>query len=266
MSDKADRLATRETLSSLPIGQQVILIELDALLDTRLAVAESIAEGALNEIARHPGYHVRNTDDLSQFTDKFTREEYYDAWDNRTKESIKDVLMTEYVFEMAKLSMDLHRAMADGNDPLVQKAEIKINLYPYKFNDVEKTAIVDALKQYVMPGIELSTCSLPPNLLNFEYIRRNFTSLVVYNFREWMAKCEREDYNGPGAPQVSMAVPALFGRDGVVPDDVLKKALQTDKDVDPDLGFGLTEYVMSAVLTLIMRDPIFFSIITPKRK
>src|SRR5690606_26679266 len=120
-------------------GEYVVMVELDVILDTRLAVAAGLDDKAWLEIARHPGYALRDTDDLSAFTQRFTREQYFDAWDKRDASCLPRSMMTNYVKILRDISVKLDRQRRDKNDPFVENIEFQINVYPYSISsDVEK--------------------------------------------------------------------------------------------------------------------------------
>lgn len=255
----------QEPIQSLPIGEQVILVELDALLDTRLAVAATLDEEAWNEIAANPDYFHRECDDLSLFTDRFTKEQYLEAWKNRNKSCLRHALITNYIREISRQSSEMHRDLVNKNNPHVTRVEFKINTHPYELNEEEKKDIVECIENYVMPGTEVTVCRLPPTVLNFAYLRMNFTGLVLYNFTDWMESCEKPDYDGPGAPQVTVIAPALFTPEGRPPEEEIQKALRTNEHVGNDALFGLTEYTLTSVISLALQDVKWFSVILPER-
>lgn len=247
--------------SELEYGRQVILIELDALLDTRLGVAALLDKEAWLDIAKHPGYPKRTNDDLSLFTDRFTKDEFFEAWEKRDVSAIEHSLMTNTARFIGDLSIELTRKLANENDIAVQSIEFVINLHPYDLSDEAKAMLVACLRGLVMEGCGVRTVRLPPSTLSHSYLRANFSSYMVYDLAGWLAKCEDGNYSGVGAPQIRVMAPRLFTKDGAPDKKAIEEVFSGEKIPEPEHLFEFMEWFHSPFISLEFLDPALFSII-----
>lgn len=162
-----------------------ILIDLDVLLDTRIATLVQLdpveAEKILNA-----GFTSRPTDDMSYFDTSITNEQYTNAYANRNIDTLKNSRMTSYIFELAVMIKQLTEDLAKNNTRVTDPCVV-INYYPYTDLDTETLEnIVYAIEQYVTTAIEIRAVCLEPSKLDLKSLKElEVLTYITYDFQLW---------------------------------------------------------------------------------
>ena len=160
---------------------------LDEVLDTRLAVLDSIDPVATLELLQN-GYFEREIDDWEMLTNgKIKNEDFKLRYKNRNKELLKKSKLSGFCNYIKDFIIESEKLF--GTDPTVNKPKIILNVYPYTdLNDVERLALKDAVEiccSCVITEVEIccySPAEIGPGLIKGEY---EFT--FMYHFEEWKA-------------------------------------------------------------------------------
>lgn len=162
-----------------------ILIDLDALLDTRISTLMKINEVDALKLLEL-GYCNRQTDDLSNLDVSITNDEYALAYSKRNVDTLKEARITNYIFELATMIHQLTDDMARGTTRIDDVCLI-INYYPYEDLD-ESTlqAIVYAIEQHVTSAIEIRTTYMKPIETGLNNLKAsNILTYITYDFKLW---------------------------------------------------------------------------------
>lgn len=183
-----------------------ILIELDALLDTRLGLVSQLNPSAATQMVQDPNYYLRTSDNFSQWTG-IPHEEYRKRWYNRDKSILPVSMVTHFILTLGKLL----ESAAQGaiTDPVDDQLELVINLYPYVLSDEEARAITHAMLHYIPSTVHVTTVNIPYEDLYFGYLRKEYTTYIVYDFERWQtaqAVCLRQDV----MPNVTIMTPTRW--------------------------------------------------------
>lgn len=162
-----------------------ILIDLDVLLDTRIATLVRLnPEEAIRLL--EGGYSTRVTDDLSNMNSVITNELYKTAYDTRDVETLKISRMTNYIFELAVLIKQLTENLAKDNTRVLDPCVV-INYYPYKeLEDETLQQIVYAVEQYITEAITVKSVYLAPEELDLKALKAaDVLTYITYDFQGW---------------------------------------------------------------------------------
>lgn len=162
-----------------------ILIDLDVLLDTRIAtmfnidIAEAIR--ILNE-----GYLSRKTDDMDGVSNIITNDIFTKAYAARNIETLKTARLTNYIFELANVVSNLAKAI-DNDDTRVEDPCIVINYYPYKDLDEDTLKdIVYAVGSYTTDALEIRVAYYKPDELDLNFLKEaEILTYITYDFKTW---------------------------------------------------------------------------------
>ena len=162
-----------------------ILIDLDVLLDTRIATLVQLDPVETEKILE-AGYTSRPTDDMSYFNTSITNDQYTTAYANRNTETLKNSRMTNYIFELAVMIKQLTEDLAKNNTRVTDPCVV-INYYPYSDLDTETLEnIVYAIEQYVTTAIEIRTVCLAPSELDLRALKGlEILTYITYDFQLW---------------------------------------------------------------------------------
>lgn len=229
-----------------------ILVELDAMLDTRLATVARINPEAAVALVQHPDYYTRTSDNFEKITG-IPHAEYVQAYANRNSELLAHSRPTHAVimlWEMTNELFELSRTTPEVPDGVT----LEINTYPYQLDDEDREWICSALNAYCMPGTKIVPTYLSPSQLTPVMLKKQYSAYVVYNFDRWYSANSQILAQLP-MPRVTIYAPAIFVNDEPQWTEEDKKHLQGK---DP---FGLFEQSHATMVKLHFFDSNGFSIL-----
>jgi hypothetical protein len=258
--------------------RSTILIELDALLDTRLGAMRVFSESLWTNTWNDPAYYNRLVDDFDHYgagTTLMWRGIYEQRGSLRDAESgqllvLKNSIMTCMV---GKIGMHLRQLYSTKTtSPNFIGADVKVNVWPYELEQVDMDEIVLALEQMMVPDesgsdveivdTQISCVRLSPAELTLDEIREKFSRVVMYNFNEWWDIQAKAIYEAErGATLTEFVVPELLRLD---------KTRKIDKKVFvDDTGnmynpFTETKRTLSVSMNLNFMSPLYFSVPNPQ--
>lgn len=242
-------------------GDAIFLVDLDALLDTRLGVLASLSHEAFAEVIRNPEYAVREDDDLSRFTDKVTREQFLDAWKNRNEECLLSSYITNILHEIKRLTFEVAEVALKEKDPRMSgDCYVDINYYGYKLSKEVTDELCLQVSKWCYPGTTVKAVDIHPAWIRLAYLEQNYTHYFVYSMKAWLAAAVGEDYQGPPAKGVTIVAPALFDLDHADEKQELRR-----EDFKPNEVFGLAELGFANLMCVKYQDPYWFSMMTPMK-
>lgn len=199
-------------MSANVADSQSLLIELDAILDTRIATVAKISPAASIKLLSDL-YRKRNHDDLGILFEDIDNDAFKEAYSKRDTDVLRQARPTKMFFHLVSLTAEMVReAIAH---PFVKEVRIDINTYPYKLSEVERKDIETMISYYVGPVVTVSTVMLPPSVLTPKYLDENYTLVVMYDFDTWLVTHlnDEKDIKHKRCPRVTLLAPAKY-RDG----------------------------------------------------
>ena len=165
--------------------KHAVLVDLDVLLDTRIATLFKIDPVEAIAIL-DKGFCSRTTDDLEGVTEVITNDEYLKAYGARDVDTLKQARLTNYIFELASVVGQLALELAN-DDTRVEDPCIVLNYYPYKDLDEDTLAdIVYAIGCYTTDAIEIRVAYYEPSQLDLKFLKENdILTYVTYDFQKW---------------------------------------------------------------------------------
>ena len=162
-----------------------ILIDLDVLLDTRIATLVQLDPDEAMRLLES-GFTSRVTDDLSGMNSTITNEAYQEAYKNRDIETLKTSRMTNYIFELAILIKQMTENLAKDNTRVLDPCVV-INYYPYKeLDDEVLKQIIYAVEQYITTAVTIKSVYLSPEELDLKAMKSSdILTYITYDFQVW---------------------------------------------------------------------------------
>lgn len=228
---------------------QLIHVELDALLDTRLATLYQINPALIGK-AIECGYRNRISDVWSEIGLDVDQDDYNERYRNRTVDTLKLAKPTAIVPMLTDMTASLGRASVE--DPRIEKIGIEVNVWPYKLDDETKLAIEEAVSIWVSVDSEVTTVDYDRGSLTPSLIDQQYAAVILYGFNDWLT-LHSSTLIDKRIPTVSIIAPALYlnGK----PDEV------TNDDGSPIEPFAATELALVEYMTLVMKDAIYYSLV-----
>lgn len=194
----------------------ILCIELDCLLDTRLATLYQLDPNAASE-AMASGYDRRVEDRFK--VDPALFRSVYTARDRLV---LKNSLMTPMVRLCREFVEQTLRQKADG--PFQQTPQILINAYPYVLADSETETITRAVATAVKEYCDIQTVFYDYEQMSPTWVKQTCSILVLYHYPEWL---EYHSLNGnwktTTCPEVTLMGPALYFN-GLPSEQILSEA------------------------------------------
>lgn len=233
--------------------QQTILVDLDSLLDTRIATLSRINDKAAAALLRGD-YRTRTTDNFEELCDKaIDNEEYQALYQKRDKETLMLARPTEMTFILKDLVEKLETQKIDA--PFAERIVVELNLYPYsELTEEERHSMTLTVGAFTSPETVVKYCYLSPEELTPGVIKRNYDAVIHYGFNEWF-KLHQEELKTVLTPSVVFFSPALY---------LDKEPSEEEMQVEGLEGltpFEILEMSMVERLKLELLEPKYFSIL-----
>jgi len=160
--------------------KSVILIELDAILDTRLTIYKKM--GIDIDSIMQQGYNNRVYDRFPGVD----YDKYMEMYKNRDNELLEAATITDLPYLIIK-EAEYDYAFRDAAD-LINVDEIWINVYPYDLDENQKFEIGRALSEvFKGSGYGIKVMEKPRKEMTLHWMRDNkICKFYVYQYEEWV--------------------------------------------------------------------------------
>lgn len=182
--------------------KQGIYIELDALLDTRLAtlfkLGPDIMIGALKN-----GYSKRP---LEKFHG-VEKEVFDEAYKKRDKSTLKQAGVTKVIGFVRELVRSMNTQAVQT--PLHAGPIIYVNVFPYDMTPAEMDVITKVVAAATAGLCDVKTIRNSPEQLTPEFCKHRFAVMFMYNYPVWLEAQARNFEKAP-LPDLSVIIPGIY--------------------------------------------------------
>ena len=180
-----------------------ILIDLDTILDTRLATITLLDKELTLDLLKDNYFNKRLYDEFS-YIDNYS---FKNIYKNRNLSFLNKAYITK-ITELLSIEIDLisSKKIQSGMSNIVN---IDINVYPYKLNDKLSKYITNAIyKSLLTDNVYINLVSINNTELTMKLIESKYSVVIKYDGLEWL------DYlltiKKDNAPSSKLYVPALL--------------------------------------------------------
>lgn len=242
------------------------LVELDCLLDTRMATIARISTDAALKVL-NSGYHTRQAD---WFGDAVDMDHYTRLYKARDVDTLKLAHPTEG-FRFVREMVRLYRENAvETNSPYSSDIKIVVNTYPYQLTAELSDSIGRALavKFRAMAPVEL--VSLSPAQLTPAIVQQKYCMLMMYEYDPWLSTHYNIDPSKLTTDQMKAVMESLLLDVTLFAPAVYYKKPPTQDEVDEVMKdthhpLEVIEMMGTTVIGLHLIDVTSFSVIRPAR-
>ena len=242
-------------MDSLTKIENKILVEIEALLDTRLATIgmlyPQIADNIINNTPLL--YATRVSDEMGEYIEGVSTEDYKKAYNERgNRDTIKFSFLTAFTDELHDIIADIQKKASMGH-PGYGIPVLDINIYPYTLTADECTELVDTLCEISgLTDDQVSIVNIPYAGLTLDYMRLcNYNVAVFYNLTTWLYESLSTTNTRPdGFPSLIVISPTLFETRKVLEDPEIFR-MPNGKYLDP---FDTTTNQLADLLSLRFID------------
>ncbi len=207
-----------------------VLIELDALLDTRIGTVSRLnSDDAIKLIQNGAAYRTRLSDDLNTLVPSINLDEYKGTYKARDADTLAVSSITPFVIILREIASQFETALI--HTPLMERATIDVNVYPYKLTTEETMAIQQCISHYVnsvtmevkapkaataSPSytamVEVRMLNIPGANLDPGFIKAGYGTVILYDFWDgWLSHfINYFAEGGTRLPQVTFIIPDLY--------------------------------------------------------
>lgn len=186
------------------IKHSALFIELDALLDTRLAVVYGFGE-TFAKRAIDGGYYGRIIDEFPGLPFETFQERYQ----NRDRSVLRNTVVTK----MASFIHDfvMNTLVQTATTPFHMQPKIIVNSYPYVLQADEETNIINAVIALTNGKADVELVQMPIETITPKYVKQHVTVMVMYEYYKWMeVHSENGNLKAVTCPEVTMIGPSIF--------------------------------------------------------
>lgn len=237
--------------------KQRLLVELDALLDTRLATVSMVNPDAAIAVMDDT-YRERQFDVFSYLYPEFDDAAYLQRYARRNWETLKNARPTVMAFILAGICQRMGAEIATGS-PTLTSAEVHINCYPYDLTGEEQDLICVAVQKRCGFDIRVTAVFIPHYELNTHRIAGDeYSALILYNFKDWF-ECvfAKPDPPPREIPSVTVYAPLLYQSKEALAESIVH-AEEVEECKDPHVALRA---VMSNIIGLDFSNVDQFSIV-----
>ncbi len=237
---------------------QKILIELDALLDTRQGTLLAHYPDCVDNIFRkgkESPYYQRLTDDMDVLDSRIDSVIFKEHYRLRSVDTLKLSVVTSMVGYLRNYIAGLERASIDS--PVVQGYELHVNSYPYKLSEEEKRLIGLAVVNFIRPPTKVSVVTIPHHRMTTTDLKDHYDMVILYNFVEWLKAIGPKIKTMARTPSLAIIAPMLFFDQSTIPtnsDDIEMTKMKTTP-------FKLTTKACAEFFTLVFETIDVYSVV-----
>lgn len=240
-----------------------ILVDFDSIVDTRLGVLSMLDAKAAIEIANHPDYRKRSTDDFSTLCGRVRFPDYRKAWEDRTENILfgdngkeSNCVFTNIFPFLRAMCIDMCADFVETGDK-TEFPKLVINTYPYVLNENEERDIAGVVSSYIGPYAEVSCVFKPFDEMSLKWIfTEGFVNIVLYSALDWLQPIIKE------ASEESFKIPSVVVHTPGLVRTLWEadEALAALKQAESELGlFQSVQQILAPIIGITFLEPYMFS-------
>lgn len=164
------------------MARQNILVELDALLDTRMGTLARIDPKLPTLIG--DAYWRRQSDDFEALSNGVvTNERFRELYRQRDKTTLANSIVSNVVHLLGVMTRALQckKTTADQIDEII----VTVNYHPYQFTDAEKTELQKAMYGFLALSAKVELINQPVKEITPTVLRDQYDAYILYDYNEW---------------------------------------------------------------------------------
>lgn len=223
-----------------------VLVDIDVLLDTRLATIAKINEDTAVDVLNN-GYRTRTIDSFPGIS----AEEFKKAYAKRDVDTLTmSVATNAFILLQSCIRGSIENIIVGGPG---QPISFEINYHPYDLSGEEVDFIRQAIEARTMEIVDINMVKIDNMFLTPTYCKENYALMIKYDYVEWIEMHQEELAKKP-MPGVGLIAPALYHLQ--VPTDEEMEDFKRNS-IDP---FQTTEIALAPAIGLRLIKPDIFSL------
>lgn len=185
--------------------QSGILVELDVLLDTRLATLFLLNEENVKKVFDTPRYFNRQQD-IFPGVDKTTFREKYDQRDKSWLINAPMTPMVRYTQEFV-----LNTIQQQASTPFGAVPKVYLNVYPYVLTPEEENKLIKTFAVLTNGRCDIELVNYKVENLHPGLVKDKFSIMVMYDYYKWLDHFSKNEvFTKVTCPEVTLIGPQLY--------------------------------------------------------
>lgn len=232
-----------------------VYVELDALLDTRLATIARHWPEAARKLAVDDAYYLREMDAWPDHG--ISKEAFHEAYAKRDVDTLRASIMTQVAVQLNQIITSME--MDHSSMPLQGKPIVYLNVWPYKLSEEQKIAYTNAVMNFTGLETMVRIVEIRPEALTMREVRNKYAGLFMYDFARWV-NLHQGEMRTIIAPQTTVFAPTIYLERPPSEADLRQHSLRAD--VNPA---RLVELTFAEFIGLDLMPTYFFCPIRPDK-
>lgn len=229
--------------SRLKDGQVIgFLVELDAILDTRLGLMDVLHPETAVKLVSNPKYFQRKTDHFEALCE-YPDAAFEAAWATRTKEVLAHAINTPALDLLHYSVMEAeHRA---ATHPAFSGVRVDINIYPYVLDEDERNCMALSIAQRAGWKAPIRIVNQPPHYFAPKMVKEDYDVLLLYNAKAWLEMHKDALTGFDRMPGVTLYLPRLMPEEKVPAEigDFRKYGAKLPVDIFDAVTYACAEFI-----------------------
>lgn len=184
-----------------------ILVDLDSILDTRLATLQRLGTDAVQ--------NALNNDYFTRIADEFENIDFKAEYAKRDHKTLYQALVTPIISVINEFTQQTLTALVGS--PFRRQPKLLLNIYPYQLDDQQTQAIVQGLAKVTLNTIDIEVVNLNPEEITPIYVKHNLAVMILYDYCQWLdIHSQNKNFLETQCPQVRLVVPLLLRSKNVI--------------------------------------------------
>lgn len=212
-------------MSDNNIENSTVLIELDALFDTRISVLAKMGDDTLAAAIKE-NYHNRLIDFFKDIDNDLFRQLY----DHRDKAILKDTIVTPMIVMLKEYCEKTLEQLISS--PFHYKPKIMLNIFPYELLDEEIEVLIIAIANMTNKLADIQVVNMSYEDMTPMFFKEHISLVIMYEYYKWLEiHSEKGNFSKRACPEVTMFAPAIYfkspDKKQIKPDTNPFKAMET---------------------------------------
>lgn len=225
-----------------------LLVELDALLDTRLGTIHRIDPDRATQTLRNEDYYFRLKDDFTDICG-IGQEEFAAAYAQRDLETIQNSVICPAAVTLKDIVIGLEVDHSDH--PLAKKPVVDLNIWPYELDADTIRYLRAAVSSYAGVETLVNAVSMAPKDVTPALIRSKYSAVFMYDFWHWL-QTHMPELEKIQVPRVSFFTPSLFTGSLPTPEEMVEMGLPGELDPLRAVEMSLSPYLGLDIMPTFM--------------
>ena len=157
-----------------------VLVQLDALLDTRLSTLTRIDPDKIEALVQ-AGYHTREFD----FFTGYDTQQFKEMYAQRDKSTLMESIETKMFLFLRQLvdALDEQTLLR----PYHTGVEIVVNTHPYVLDESDMVTVKETVAYWTKNLATVNVITISDEDLTPEVCKANYSAMIRYDYTEWLA-------------------------------------------------------------------------------